>query len=140
MGRIPPRSVLAALLVLAVAPPFVAQASGSVVGSFTMFHRIVRYHLDLSVVGSDGEHRVSVRSLRPHLSPEARNIVLPADGYAVGADQVDVVAAGLPEFARLLCDLHPGALTARARLVQDPFDTGATRVREKELPCPSASR
>lgn len=136
----PPRSVLCALLVLATVPPFVAQASGSVVGSFTMFNRIVRYHLDLSVVGSDGERRVSVRSLAPHLSPEARPIVLPAEGYAVGADQVDVVATGLPEFARLLCDLHPGAHRARARLVQDPFDQRDTLVRSAEVPCPGASR
>ena len=136
----PPRPVLCALLVLATAPPFVAQASGSVVGSFTMFHHIVRYHLDLSVVGSDGERRISVRSLAPHLSREARPIVLPAEGYAVGADQVDVVATGLPEFARLLCDLHPDALRASARLVQDPFDARQTLVRSAELPCPRTSR
>jgi hypothetical protein len=58
----PPRPVLAVLLLLATLPPFVAQASGSVVGSYTMFNRIERYHVELSVVLPEGERRVLLRS------------------------------------------------------------------------------
>jgi hypothetical protein len=133
----PPRPVLCALLALATVPPLVAQASEAVVGSYTMFHRIVRYHLDLGVVEQGTERAVSVRSLAPHLSRPARPILLPADGQAIGADQVDVVANGLPDLARLLCDLHPGSERARVRLTQDPFDTRETLERSADLSCRS---
>ena len=133
----PPRPVLCALLALATVPPLVSQASGSVVGAYTMFHRVVRYHLDLGVVEHGTERAVSVRSLAPHLSRPARPILLPADGQAIGADQVDVVANGLPDLARLLCNLYPGSERARARLTQDPFDTRETLERSAELSCRS---
>ena len=133
----PPRPVLCALLVLATVPPLVSQASGSVVGSYTMFHRVVRYHLDLGVVEQSTERAVSVRSLAPHLSRPARPILLPADGQAIGADQVDVIANGLPDLARLLCSLHPGSERARARLTQGPLDTRETLERAAELSCRS---
>jgi hypothetical protein len=115
----------------------VSQASGSVVGSFTMFTRIVRYHLELRVREDGVERRVSVHSLAPHLSRAARPILLPAEGHAIGADQVDVVAHGLFDLARLLCDLHPRAERARATLTQDPFDTLKTLERAAELGCRS---
>jgi len=134
----PPRPVLVALLALAVLPPFVAQARGSVIGSYTMFHSLSRYHVELAVVVEGQERRVEMRSVAPHLSPEARTIVVPAGGRAVGADQVEVVAASLPDLARLLCALHPGAERARAGLSRDPFD--ATRVSESsaEVACRNA--
>jgi hypothetical protein len=133
----PPRSLLCALLALATLSPLVSQASGSVVGAYTMFHRMVRYHLDLGVVERGAERAVSVRSLAPHLSRPARPILLPADGQAIGADQVDVIANGLPDLARLLCNLHPGSERARVRLTQDPFDTRETLKRSTELSCRS---
>jgi hypothetical protein len=102
-----------------------------------MFSRVVRYHLDLGVRLGGTERRVSVRSLAPHLSRAARPIVLPAEGQAIGADQVDVVAFGLGDLARLLCELHPEADRAAARLTDDPFDTERTRERSAELDCQS---
>lgn len=133
----PPRPVLIALLLLAVTPAFVAQARGSVIGSYTMFHRLALYHLDLTAVFVEDERRVELRTLAPHLSPEARIILMPAGGRAVGADQIDVVAASLPDLARLVCALHPGADRARARLSQDPFDATRVTHRAVEVPCPS---
>src|SRR5688572_9262998 len=133
----PPRPVLCALLALAVLPPLVSQASGSVVGSFTMFNRVVRYLLDLTVREDGAERRVSVHSLAPHLSRASRPILLPAEGQAIGADQVDVVAHGLADLTRLLCDLHPRAERARATLRQDPFDERKTLERAAELACRS---
>jgi hypothetical protein len=134
----PPRPVLCALLALAVLPPLVAQASGSVVGSFTMFTRIVRYHLELRVREDGADRRVSVHSLAPHLSRASRPILVPAEGLAIGADQVDVVAHGLPDLTQLLCKLHPRAERARATLTQDPFDAQKTLERTADLACRSA--
>jgi hypothetical protein len=134
----PPRPVLCALLALAALPPLVSQATGSVVGSFTMFTRVVRYHLELRVIEDATERRVSVHSLAPHLSRAARPILLPAEGHAVGADQVDVAAHGLSDVSRLLCELHPRAERARATLTDDPFDTKRAVERTVELSCRSA--
>jgi hypothetical protein len=129
--------MLIALLLLALAPPFVAQAQGSVVGSYTMFHQLSLYHLDLTAVFGEERHRVELRTLAPHLSPEASVILMPAGGRAVGADQIDVVAASLPDLARLVCALHPGADRGSARLSQDPFDATRVTQRAAEVPCPS---
>ena len=133
----PPRPVLAVLLLLATVPPFVAQASGSVVGSYTMFNRIERYHVELGVVLPEGERRVLLRSVAEHLGRESRTMLLPADGYALGADQVDVVAESLPDLARLCCELYPSARGARARLLRGPADATHTREQTAELTCPS---
>jgi hypothetical protein len=134
----PRRRVLIALLVLAAAPPFVAQASGSMVGSFTMFNQLERYHLELWIETAQGKREIPFQSLAPHLSPEAARILLPAEGYAVGADQVDLVAAGLPDLARVGCALHPEAESARVELTRDPFNaqrrSGFSAVRACEKP------
>jgi hypothetical protein len=133
----PPRPLLCLLLALATVPPFVSQASGSVVGSFTMFHEVSRYHLDLEVSEGGRPRPVTVRSLAPHLSRMARSILVPADGIAIGADQVEVVARSLSDLSRLLCDLHPYAEAARATLRRDPFDDRRARERSHERSCRS---
>ena len=133
----PSRSLLVALLSLAVLPAFVAQAQGSVVGSYTMFHRLSFYHLDLAVDLDGGARRVELRSIAPHLSPEARLILMPAGGSAVGADQIDVVAASLPDLARLVCALHPRAERGRATLSQQPLARTRMSERSAEVACPS---
>jgi hypothetical protein len=131
----PSRPLLLLLLALVVVPPFAAQASGTVVGSYTMFNRIERYHLDLTTTTTRGDERVTVRSIAPHLSAEARRILLPADGYAAGADQLDLTLAGLADLAQLLCSLDPAATRARARLVRDHFDPAQAVTRERVVPC-----
>lgn len=133
----PAPRVLITLLVLAFVPPFVAQASGSVVGSFTMFNRIERYHLELWLETPEGERQIRLRSLAPHLSRDAARILLPAEGFAVGADQVDLVADGLTDIARLGCALHPVARTASVRMVRDPFDATRASQTRAELACDS---
>lgn len=134
----PSRPVLCLLLALATVPPFVAQATHSVAGAFTMFNRILRYHLDLEVTEASRTRSVTVRSLAPHLTRMQRAILLSADGFAVGADQVDIVAHGLDDLARLLCDLYPGAERARVTLTDDPFDPKQARRRGAEVACRSA--
>jgi hypothetical protein len=131
----PPRLVLVGLLALTSLPPFFAQATGTVVGSYTMFNRIERYHLELAALTQVRNQRVSVRSLAAHLSPEARVILLPADGFAVGADQVDLTIAGLPDLARLVCALRPEATAARAALVRGRFEGRASERSEARVEC-----
>lgn len=131
----PAPRVLIALLVLAFVPPFVAQASGSVVGSFTMFNRIERYHLELWLETPEGARQVRLRTLAPHLSRDAARILLPAEGFAVGADQVDLVADGLTDLARLVCSLHPEARAASVRMVRDPFDASRASETRAQLAC-----
>jgi hypothetical protein len=127
--------VLCLLLAFVVLPPFVAQATGTVVGSYTMFNRLERYHIELYKLTRGGEERVSVRSVASHLSPQAKPILLPADGYSVGADQIDLTIAGLPDLARLLCKLDPKATAARVTLTRDPFDPSEGVVREASATC-----
>lgn len=131
----PARPVLFALLLFATLPPFIAQASGAVVGSFTMFARLERYHIELEVVTAEGGRKVTLASLAPHLTPEARRILLPADGYAVGADQIDLTVAGLADIAALLCAVHPQARRARVRLLRDPFEPRLTSASEAQQRC-----
>jgi len=131
----PPRLVLVGLLALISLPPFFAQATGAVVGSYTMFNHIERYHLELVARTMARNQRVSVRSLQAHLSPEARVILLPADGFAVGADQVELTIAGLPDLARLVCAVHPQATAARAALVRGRFEGRASKRTEARVEC-----
>jgi hypothetical protein len=134
----PSRSVLCLLLALVVLPPFAAQVSGTVVGSYTMFSRLERYHIELVQKDTAGQHRLSLRALRPHLSPAARRILLPAEGHAVGADQIDLVVDGLADLARLVCALTPGATSATARLTRDPFDSSRESAHEASVRCPAS--
>jgi hypothetical protein len=121
----PPRWALVALLALFTLPPFVARALGSPIGDFAMFSRIGRYHLELSIVTPERETIVPVRELKPHLSHDARLIILPAASNGFGQDQTDLLEAGLADIGRLLCELRPDARTARVRLGRGPIEPGA---------------
>jgi hypothetical protein len=117
-------------------PPFIAQWCDSVVGAFTMFRRIERYHIDLEVTDAARVKRlVSLPSIAPHLTPEAQRILLPAEGRGAGADQIDVAIAALPDLAALLCKLETRAISAEARLSSDPFDPQRTREARAEQRC-----
>jgi hypothetical protein len=113
--------MLIGLLLLAVLPPFVARAFGTGLGAFAMFTRLERYHLDLGVQTRAGEERVEVRSLAPHLSRDARQIILPAASHGFGQEQIDELAGGLADIGVLLCALRPDAVSARARLSRGPL-------------------
>jgi hypothetical protein len=117
-----------------------AQAFGTFVGAFSMFTRLERYHLELAVRTASGEQPVALRSLAPHLSKEAKRVILPAQGYAIGADQVDLVAGGLDDIARLVCDLRPEATHALARLSRGSFVEHRMSHEQVELPCSSDRR
>jgi hypothetical protein len=137
LGRTPPRWVLVGLLFLSVAPPFFARACGTSVGAFSMFSRMERHHLEIELVGASGVRPLALERLRPHLSRDARQIVLPAAGYPLGADQVDLLAGGLDDLARLACELDTGATAARVRFYRGaPGATELTPMRT-ELPCPA---
>jgi hypothetical protein len=110
-----------------VLPPFVARGLGTRIGAFAMFVRVERYHLDLDVQTGSGVRRVDVRRLSPHLSRDARQVILPAAGHGYGLEQIDELSSGLSDIARLVCALRPDALTAQARLSRGPFQ-GPDRV------------
>ena len=133
--RTPPRALLVALLFLAVAPPFFARACGTSVGAFSMFSRFERHHLELEVVTPSGAQPLPLARLRPHLSRDARQIVLPAAGYPLGADQVDLLAGGLRDLACLACELEPAARIARARFYRGPVAANELSSTSTELEC-----
>jgi hypothetical protein len=131
----PPRPVLLALLLLAVAPPFCARARGTGIGAFGMFARIERHHLELEVVMPSGPERFALARLAPHLSRDARQIVLPAAGYPLGADQIDLLAGGLGDLAQLACQLESRGSSARVRFYRGPAGSSELVERRVEVPC-----
>ena len=127
LARIPPRYALVVLLGLTLGTPFVARSSGYPVGDWAMFSSIERYHLELSVNEPTGTTSVPVHSLAPHLSRDARFVILPAAGNGFGKDQTDLLAGGLDDLGRLLCELHPTASSARVRLGRGPLPRQGSR-------------
>lgn len=115
--------------------PLVSRLLGTPVGAFSMFERLERYRLEVSARTLGGEREVPLRTLAPHLSRSAQRIVMPAASNALGADQVPLLAAGLDDLAALVCELRPGASSARVQLTRSPLNASAfTQV--VEHPCP----
>jgi hypothetical protein len=85
-----------------------------------MFTRVERYHLELSAELPGGSRRILPSELEPHLSRDARRVVLPAEGYGFGQEQVQLLAQALPDLARLACELEPSARSVSLRLFHAP--------------------
>lgn len=132
--RPPSRWALGSLLALALIPPWLSRAFSWPVGDFAMFSSIERYHLDLSLEIGAQSRPVQLRSLAPHLSRDARNVILPAASNAFGKDQADLLQGGLRDLAQLLCELNPQATRARARLGRGPLPSQGSRQLSTELP------
>jgi hypothetical protein len=130
----PPRWVLCGLLALVLFPPWAARAFGWPVADFAMFSRVERYHLDLSVELGHYWQPVPVGSLAPHLSRDARTVILPAASNGFGKDQTDLLEGGLRDLVRLLCELNPRAARARARLGRGPLPSQSSRKLSTDLP------
>ena len=135
LTRKPPRPVLVALLALALLPPLVAQALGETVGSFAMFSVVERYQLKLSVRTPAGERRVPLRRLAPHLSSDARRIVVSAESGGAGRDPANVLAGGLQDLLRLTCAIEPEATAARVTLLRGPLRKRQLSPTELERSC-----
>jgi len=127
-ARPPPRWALGLALVFCVGMPLLSRALALPIGDYAMFARIERYHLDLSVTDAAGTQVVPVRSLASHLSRDAGLVILPAASNGFGKDQTDLLAGGLGDLTRLLCQLHPSALRAGARLGRGPLPRQGSRV------------
>ena len=123
----PPRWALGLALVFTVGTPFLARALDWPIGDYAMFASIGRYHLDLSVSDAARAQAVPVASLASHLSRDARFVILPAASNAFGKDQADLLAGGLGDLTRLLCELHPTAISARVRLGRGPLPRQGSR-------------
>jgi len=130
--------VLAFLLGVATLPPFVARALHSPVGDFAMFTRIDRYRLELSVLGPSGREAITRAELAPHLSRDAQLVVLPVGGDGFGSDQGDLLASGLGDLGRLLCELRPQAHLASVRLGRAAFARPEFTWRESLTDCSGA--
>jgi hypothetical protein len=131
----PPRSILLTLLVLALGAPLLAHASSSVVGAYSMFGHLERYHIEVQISGEAGKRQVSLRSLAPHLSRDAREMLLPADGNAIGADQVRLVAGGLGHIARLVCAARPDARVVHVRMHRGKMRSSVISVDDVRAVC-----
>ena len=129
----PPRWLFVALLALAFGSPFLARAAGTMWGSFAMFQRLERYHLEIALHTRMGDERVALQTLSPHLSRDARRLIVPAAGQAYGTDQIELVELGLGDLGRLVCRLRPKATAAE--LVLTRSGAGEPRRRELEVPC-----
>lgn len=131
----PPRALLLFLVALAALPPWIARCASYPIGDFAMFSTIERYHLELSVTFADrGTVPVAVSSLAPHLSRDARAVILPAASNGFGKDQTDLLQSGLPDLAQLLCALNPAADYARVRLGRGPLPSQASRLSSVQIP------
>src|SRR5688572_22768760 len=87
----PSAPLLGLLLLLALVPPLLAQTAGETVGSFAMFSAVDRYRLELAVRSPGGVREVPLRRLAPHLSRDAKRIILPAAGGSFGRDQANIL-------------------------------------------------
>jgi hypothetical protein len=118
----PSRPLLCGLLLLAVAPPFVARALGSGPFAFAMFTEVERYHLELRVLEPTGWQQLRLSELAPHLSRDAARVVLPAQGYGFGREQVQLLGQALPDLARLVCQLRPTSRRVALDLFHAPVN------------------
>jgi hypothetical protein len=120
---------------LAIAPPFVAQAMGTFVGAGTMFTQVERYHIEIALTTSRGTEPLPLHLLAPHLSRDARIIVLPAESHGVGASQVAAVRGGLGDLARLACAVRVDASAVAVTLERDAFDGKPPTAEKVERAC-----
>jgi hypothetical protein len=132
---VPPRSLLVALLALALGAPVGVHATGGVVGAYSMFGHLERYHIDVLVSSDGGERRIPLRSLARHFSRDARQMLLPAESWSLGADQVRLVERGLEDLARLVCAVHRDARSVRVRMEHGPVRAGAPSADEVRVDC-----
>jgi len=128
----PSRELLCVLLVMAGSSPFVARALDSGPFAFGMFTRVERYHLEVRAELATGSRRLRLSELAPHLSRGARRVVLPAEGYGFGQEQVQLLRQALPALARLVCQLEPSASRVSLRLFHAPV--GADELRRRGRP------
>ena len=100
-----------------------------------MFSRIGRYRLALSVREASGSVVISGAELAPHLSRDARLVILPAGGQGFGDDQADLLESGLSDLGRLLCELRPHASSATVRLGRSALRDANFRWTESNTAC-----
>ena len=127
--------MLVLLLAVATLPPFIARALHSPVGDFALFSRIGQYQLEVSVQGPSGSEVVEPAELAPHLSRDARLVLLPPGGRGFGDDQADLVESGLADLGRLACALRPQAKSAKIRLGRTAFGRDELHFTESQTAC-----
>jgi hypothetical protein len=118
---------LVALVALMVAPVVAHQLGAPGVGAFSMFTEIREMRLRIRTGAPPrAPEPMSVRTLVPHLGRDARRVLAGADRFGPAETQVELLASGLDDVARLVCAVRP--LAARAEVVLEVRRPGHTEV------------
>lgn len=97
--RAPDARLLGALALLAVVPSFCGG-----IGAHDMFTAPVEYRLDLMTLEADGfPTRVTPHEMAPHLSRDARRVMLPAHGWALGENAATQLVRAADDLTAYLC-------------------------------------
>jgi hypothetical protein len=114
---------LALVCAMLCAPPLWAAGGGSGVGGFRMFTKVEWVRLTIELRDRDQlARRLGAAELSPHLGRDARRIVLPALNGFSGETAVVLLAEGLPDLARLACQIGR-APSARVQLERGSHPT-----------------
>jgi len=129
--RTPPLRQLAGALALTAALPIAAQLAGTSVGAFSMFTRLVTYHLSITI----DQRPVPRSELAAHLGRDGARIVRLANGRGVGEANVEILRRSLPKLARFLCVVRPQAEQVDLRLVTRRIEGGDPARFQAAQPC-----
>ena len=119
----PPYRALALVSLLLCVPLVWPLFGGRGVGAFRMFTQLQYARLAIAVGdgGESGDGRglraLPVAQLAPHLSLDARRIVVAAERELAGETAASLLAEGLPDLARLACEVSR-ARRAEVRLTR----------------------
>lgn len=124
------------LLCLVAASPVILSLARSPVGGYRMFTEPVRYRL-LVLAESEGRPpaRVTLASLSPHMSRDARRVLGRADGFVVGETHVELLEGGLRDLGELVCRVQPAASAARITLHRERLSGEQVAPAEARVPC-----
>ena len=121
---------------IAAASPLAAHALGTTVGSYTMFTRLVRYELTVTVDGAP----FSREALAPHLGRDGARVLRLANGRGIGETTVSLLGKALPELGDFVCQVRPGARTVHLEFRTERIEGGEERWRKVTQACPAVRR
>jgi hypothetical protein len=130
-----PRACIVLALLLSAALPALSTVTGSSVGAFRMFTDLTHYHLTVHRMSDPGAWSVvPLDRLAPHLGRDARRVILPAQQWALGETNSELLAGGLEDIGRLVCELERDARAVEVTLFRERTDGSLPRVAVR-VPC-----
>ena len=101
-GRPPDVRLLALLAFVAVVPSFLGG-----IGAHDMFTAPLEYRLELVTLEPDGfPTRVTAAELAPHLTRDARRVIVPAHRWALGENGAGQLIRAVPDLLEFVCVLR----------------------------------